>query len=101
MSNKAKEKSNFNVTLHTDKLKCESPYLYGDQANSTQPQNGRGNELFKGYFKELKFVSEAVDGETYQCKYNSVTLDPMPYVYMKISQVPSENVKICEIEFDI
>ena len=100
MSNKAKDKSNFNVTLHTDKLKCESLYFYGDQADSTQPQSGRENELFEGYFKELKFVSETVDGETYQCKYNYVTADPMPYVYMKISHLPSGDVKMCEIEFD-
>ena len=55
------------MTIHTAGLTSEEDALrvYREEIDSIQPQNGRMNELFEGYFKELEFVSETVDGETY------------------------------------
>ena len=73
--NRAKNKSNFNITLHTYRLRCtgDTLLLFGDQTDSTKPDDGLINGHFDGYFKELELVSEVVDGEMYQCKFRSTT----------------------------
>ena len=76
-------------------------YVYRDEIDSTRPQNGQINELFEGYFKELEFVSEAVDGERYQCKYRSMSMAPVPYVYIKIISIISGDIQICEVRFEV
>ena len=101
--NRAKNKSSFNITLHTNRLRCtgDTLLLFGDQTDSTKPDDGLINGHFDGYFKELEFVSEVVDSEMYQCKFRSTAHDPWPYIYLEVIDMPSEQVQICEIDFDI
>ena len=74
--------------------------MFGDQTDSAQPEDGLINGHFDGYFKELEFVSKVVDGEMYQCQYRSTSLDPWPYIYIKVLDLPIGDVQICEISFD-
>ena len=101
--NRAKNKPSFNITLHTYGLRCtgDTLLLFGDQTDSTKPDDGLINGHFDGYFKELEFVSEVVDGEKHQCKFRSTTLDPWPYIYVEVIDVPRGDIQICEIDFDI
>ena len=101
--NRAKNKCSFNITLHTNQLRCngDTLLLFGDQTDSTKPDDGLINGHFDGYFKELEFVSEVVDGEMYQCKFRSTTPDPWPYIYVEVIDLPSGDVQICDIDFDI
>ena len=101
--NRAKNKSSFNITLHTHRLRCngDTLLLFGDQTDSTKPDDGLINGHFDGHFKELELVSEVVDGEMYQYKFRSITLDPWPYIYVEVIDLPSGDVEICDIDFGI
>ena len=101
--NQAKNKSIFNITLHTNRLRCngDTLLLFGDQTDSTKPDDGLINGHFDGYFKELELVSDVGDGEKYKCNFRSTTRDPWPYIYVEVINLPSGDVQICEIDFDI